>query len=379
MTPAARIAAAIECLDAILAGAAPERVLTNWARASRFAGSKDRAALRDHVFAALRCRASFAHLGGGLTGRGLMIGACRAAEQDPAAFFTGEGYAPAPLTEIECHVPDGPLPEDIPDWIAALWRADLGAEEAIRIAALYRQRAPLCLRLRGDAEADLAQEGITGRRLADPPGAFIVEQGARRVQNSTAYRAGCVEIQDAGAQALCAGLPLRDGARVLDFCAGGGGKILALADHAQIAAFAHDADPGRMVDLPKRAARAGIRVTCLNAENLHAHGPYDLVLCDVPCSGSGTWRRAPQAKWDLTETALAALTATQTQILQMAAPLVAPDGALAYATCSIFSAENETPVADFLRATPGWSRAEGFRRLPDAENDGFFAVILRRS
>jgi 16S rRNA (cytosine967-C5)-methyltransferase len=161
---------------------------------------------------------------------------------------------------------------------------------------------------------------------------------------------------------------------VLDYCAGGGGKALALAARGA-AVTAHDADPGRMRDLPARAARAGARVEIEAAPA----GAFDLVLCDAPCSGSGTWRRAPEAKWRLTPERLAALTELQAQILDQAAPLVAPGGALAYATCSLLEAENGAQTADFLARHPGW-QLENERRLTPLEGgDGFYLALLRRS
>lgn len=381
MTPAARVAAAIDCLDEILAGAPAERVLTNWARASRFAGSKDRAALRDHVFGALRCRASFAHLGGALTGRGLMIGACRANGDAPEDIFTGEGHAPSPLTPDELVPAKGTPPQDVPAWALEMWSAELGAGEAARIAELYRERAPIGLRLRGDIPAlaaELAADGLDLRKGAGPAGAYLAEGHARRLRGTKAYASGAVELQDIGAQELCAALPLKDGDHVLDYCAGGGGKILALADQARIKAFAHDIAPARMADLPARAARAGRRVTCLEGRALPEHGPFDLVLCDAPCSGSGTWRRSPQSKWAFSQAQLDELTRTQLGILEKASPLVAAKGRLAYATCSIFDAENARVIAAFLARHPDWACISQHLRLPDAEGDGFFSAQLQR-
>ena len=143
MTPGARIAAAIALLDAWLGGDAPERLLTNWARANRYAGSKDRAAVRDHVYGAIRCKRSFAALGGAETGRGLMIGAVRAAGDDPAALFTGEGYAPPPLRAGEGGSLDGASEAvrlDLPDWLVAPLRASLGDDFA-PVATALRVRA----------------------------------------------------------------------------------------------------------------------------------------------------------------------------------------------------------------------------------------------
>ncbi len=378
MTPAARLSAAMQILDRILAGSPAEQALTNWARASRFAGSGDRAAIRDHVFDALRCRRSFAALGGGETGRGLILGGLRAAGIDPAPLFTGEGHAPAPVTEAG-RAPDADEVLDLPDWLLPRLRRDLGAELPA-IAEALRHRAPVFLRVnlartdRATAQARLAAEGIETRPHPLSPSALEVTAGARRIQTSGAYTEGLVELQDAASQAVVDLLPLANGMKVLDFCAGGGGKTLAMAARAKLALFAHDADPRRMRDLPARAKRAGARVSLIeNPDQI-----FDLVLADVPCSGSGSWRRAPEGKWLLTEARLAALTATQSAILDRIAPRVGPGGWLGYATCSLLADENRGQIDAFLARNPGW-RLEAERRLiPLDGGDGFYVALLRR-
>lgn len=384
MTPAARISAAIACLDEILGGQAAERVLTNWARSSRFAGSKDRAAVRDHVFDALRKRRSLAHLGGAETGRALMIGALRDMGLDPATMFTGEGHAPPPMTDIEIAYTPGPMPPaiaaDFPDWVYEQMQGDHGAL-ADQVGQIQRSRAPVTIRVnlsrtaRDAVQAELTADGIKTTPVAGCATALHVTENERRLKNSAAFLDGRVELQDLGAQELCHALPLQDGNRVLDYCAGGGGKILALADRAKISAFAHDADARRMADLPVRAARAGAKVTLVKDPAQHAH--FDLVLCDVPCSGSGTWRRTPDAKWRFTPDRLVELTGIQQDILCQAAKLVRPGGVLAYATCSVFADENDAVITAFLDARPEWQRQYQNLRLPDQDGDGFFACILR--
>lgn len=389
MTPGARIAAAAELLDRIRAGAPAEQALTSWARANRFAGSGDRAAIRDHVFDALRCRRSFAAFGGADTGRGLMLGALRAAGRDPAALFTGEGHAPAALTDSEIAHLANPLPDeaeippDLPDWLLPRFHDSLGAEFPAVLAAL-RQRAPVFLRVnlarlgRDAAIARLAAEGIGAVPHPLANSALQVTENARKIQSSTCYAEGLVELQDAASQAVVDLLPLRPGMRVLDYCAGGGGKTLAMAARVPLALFAHDADQGRMADLPARAARAGVRVDRLATAALPKAGPFDLVLTDVPCSGSGSWRRAPEAKWRLTPARLAELCATQSAILREAARLVAPGGVLAYATCSLLAEENRAQVDRFLAETAGWQLVQDRRLTPVDGGDGFYGAILAR-
>ena len=384
MTPAARHAAAIEVLDRVLAGAAAEKALTTWARGSRFAGSGDRAAVRDLVFDALRCRASHAALGGGLTGRGLILGGLKDRGQDPSQVFTGDRHAPPQLTSDEIaggRTPDRLEALDCPAWLAPDLEASLGPDFAPVMTAL-RRRAPVQLRVnlrkatRAAAADRLAVEGIATVPNPLSPAALDVTAGARAVQGCAAYAQGWVELQDAASQAAADTLPVAAGARVLDYCAGGGGKTLALAGRAEAQFFAHDAAPRRMVDLPARAARAGVSVRLLDAPA--AAAPYDLALCDVPCSGSGAWRRSPEAKWRLDRAGLDRLIALQAAILDAAAPLVAPGGVLAYATCSVIEAENGAQVAAFLARSRGWRQAGAWRWRPGEGGDGFFIAHLTR-
>ena len=386
MTPAARIAAAIEVLDIWLAGEPAERALTNWGRANRFAGSGDRAAVRDHVFGAIRCRRSFAALGGAETGRGLMIGALREGGTDPATLFTGEGHAPPPLTDAEGHAPappDDPLVRlDCPDWLAPRLRASLG-DGFEPVMALLRMRAPVFLRVNSaratleEAARALAGAGIATVPHPLSPTALEVTENARRVKSSRVFSDGLVELQDAASQAVVdALLPLATDALVLDYCAGGGGKALALAAvGAQVSA--HDVDPRRMSDLPERARRAGAAIAILRPEDLGAEAAFDLVLVDAPCSGSGAWRRQPEAKWRLDEERLADLGATQAAILRSAARHVRPGGGLAYATCSLLEEENHAVVAGFLDDATGFELMAERRFTPLDGGDGFYVALIK--
>jgi 16S rRNA (cytosine967-C5)-methyltransferase len=383
VTPGARVQAATEVLDEILGGVPAEKALTGWARRSRFAGSKDRAAVRDHVFQALRCRRSYACLGGAESGRDLMLGAVRAQGGDPSDVFTGEGHAPSPLTEAEAAA--GCAPEtlgdrfDLPDWMIPHFEGALGETWADTAKALTA-RAPVVLRVNlrkstvEAAMAILAGEGVLAEPANTSEAAVVVREGARRVSGSRAYREGLIEVQDGSSQAAMERLDVPDGARVLDYCAGGGGKTLAMAARADAQWFAHDAAPRRMRDLPERAKRAGVKVTLL--EDPGRAEPYDLVLCDVPCSGSGTWRRSPDAKWRLTPAALSELCAVQAGILAQAAALVAPGGRLAHATCSLFREENEAQITAFLDEHPAWRQVGAYRWPVSAQGDGFFLSVL---
>ena len=383
----ARHQAAIEILDAWLAGTPLEKALTGWARRSRFAGSRDRAAVRDIVFDAVRKRRSAAARGGSETGRGLVLGLLVENETDPDTVFTGAPHAPAPLDAAErAHLAAPPaMPPnvalDVPDWLAPRLESALGPDHA-PVMALMRERAPVFLRvntLRGsreEAQARLAEEGIATRPhpLADT--ALEVTGGTRRIRQSAAFREGLVELQDAASQAVVAALPLAPGMRVLDQCAGGGGKALAMAARmgGKGTILAHDADPGRMKDLPARAARAGVRIT----RTTRPEGAFDLVLADVPCSGSGAWRRSPEGKWRLTPARLDDLIRLQDRILDEAAPLVAPGGWLAHVTCSLLDEENRDRAEAFLARHREFALEKSRRWTPLAGGDGFGLALFRR-
>lgn len=387
MTPAARVQAAIDVLDEMLGGMPAEQALTRWARRSRFAGSKDRAAVRDHVFDAWRCRRSLSAIGGAETGRGLMLGLLRRSGTDPETVFGAGPYAPLALDAAETAAggPATGLAErlDMPDWLWPRFEASLGAA-APDAAASLQHRSSTHLRVnigKGTPDAareSLALDGVDCVPHPASPTALQVTSGNRRIRQSAAYLEGLVELQDAASQALVDALPLEDGMRVLDFCAGGGGKSLAMAARARIEVFTHDADPGRMRDLGPRAARAGVTVIELASADLDRAGPFELVLCDVPCSGSGSWRRDPEGKWRLSEAQLQALAATQDAILRQAATLTAPAGCLAYATCSVLAEENESRIAGFFAAHPGWSCTLQRRWPVEDGTDGFFTAHLTR-
>lgn len=380
------MAAAITIMDTVLAGEAVERVLTTWARRHRFAGSGDRAAIRDLVFDAVRRLQSSAALGGGMTGRGVLLGLLRQTGHDPDAYFTGIAHAPPILTDAERATPalEDPLVAcDCPAWLAPALRTTLGTDLTAVMTTL-QQRAPVFLRVNlrkatvDGARVALADAGIETRPGPLSPSALEVVTNPRRVAASPAFTEGLVELQDAASQAVADAVPLAPDARVLDYCAGGGGKALALAARSDARIFVHDADPARMSDLPSRARRAGAHLTVLDTSDAMSQAPFDTVLVDAPCSGSGAWRRAPQGKWLLDRAGLDRLCALQDQIFEQAAPLVARGGALIYATCSMLACENTARVERFMAARPGFFRGAQRQFTPLDGADGFFYAILTR-
>ncbi len=399
MTPGARVAAAIEVIDAWWQGAEGlDRVLAGWGRAHRFAGSGDRHAIAEHVYGAVRRLRSACWVAGGpdptrrpparpaAPGRAALIGALVLDGAAPAALFTGDGHAPAPLRSGEAAGPPlGVAPPavrlDLPDWLMAEDR--LGAVPDGALDAL-RRRAPLHLRvnaLKGDpatARAALAEDGVAAVPGPLSPGCLTVTDGHRRVTAARAYAEGLVEIQDAASQAAVDLAAARPGERVLDLCAGGGGKTLALAAAMGNAGalHAHDVSAARLAQLGPRAERAGVRVTVLDP-GAALPGGCDLVVVDAPCSGSGAWARNPDAKWRLDAAGLDRLRATQDALLDRAAGCLRPGGRLLYATCSMMPVENGARVAAFLARHGRFAEVARRAWTPLDGGDGFFAALLR--
>lgn len=380
MLPAARAQAAIEILDRILAGDAAEAALLRWSRGSRYAGSKDRQAVRDLVFDALRRLQSRAIWGGAMSGRGLILGMCREEGIEPSTVFTGQGHGPASVTADELaqtQQPDAEQMLDLPDWLKPIWRKALGGA-ADQVALSQRERAPTWLRVntqRGnvaDVQNRLEQSGISVRPHADLPTALEVLEGARKISGSASYLEGEVELQDLSPQLACTEVPIEG--RILDYCAGGGGKALAFAARGARDVIAHDVDFARMADLPERARRAGANIGL--ARTAQIRGTFDTVVTDVPCSGSGTWRRTPDMKWRLTEERLAQLIQIQQKILHEAAALVKPGGHLIYMTCSVFQEENRNNINEFMSKMPAFSLVAERVFLPPRQSDGFYLAKL---
>ena len=326
-------------------------------------------------------------MGGVEDGRGLMIGHLRRSGIDPGEVFTGTGHAPDPLNERESRAArrleeaTSAVRLDCPDW---LWPqvADSLGDDAEPILALMQIRAPVFLRInsaRTDlmaARKELASDGIQTDRHPLCGTALEVTGNARRVRQSKAFRTGMVDFQDVASQAVieCL-LPYARGRRVLDYCAGGGGKALAFAAGGAETVTAHDSDDSRMADIPVRAERSGIPIDVTDKPQ----GEFDIVLCDVPCSGTGAWRRKPEAKWTLSAGRLAELCGLQDLIFDEASRFVAPGGVLAYSTCSLLNIENEDRVDAFLKRQGNWRRICSRRFTPLDGGDGFFLALLDRN
>ncbi|HET7717015.1 MAG TPA: RsmB/NOP family class I SAM-dependent RNA methyltransferase [Bauldia sp.] len=430
MTPGARLAAAIEILADIEARHRPvAEALKDWGVSHRFAGSKDRAAIGNAVYDALRWRLSSAWVMSNDSPRALVLATVGrrwglgSVGLDTA--IAGDPHAPSPLTTAEKALIDladlaaapAHVKADIPEWLAPrLERAF--AEEWVAEGEALALRPPLDMRanrLKADREKvarALAQFGATPTTLA-PDGLRIppTEKDGRHpnVQVEPAFQKGWFEIQDEGSQIASHLVAAKPGEQVLDLCAGAGGKTLAIAaameNKGQL--FATDSDRTRLAPIFDRLKRAGTRnvqVRPAGAPLDDLHGRMDAVLLDVPCTGTGVWRRRPDAKWRLSERALGDRVADQRRLIDQAVHYLKPGGRLIYVTCSILPDENSDQVAalaermkgivitspesalqatgmsDSARATLQGALAPGGLLLSPRRTgtDGFFVAVLRK-
>ncbi|WP_187972907.1 RsmB/NOP family class I SAM-dependent RNA methyltransferase [Aquibium microcysteis] len=381
MRTGGRLAAAIEVLADIQTRHRPAAdALKDWGLSHRFAGAGDRGAIGNIVYDALRRRRSAAHLLGADTPRALAFGALLLEWGETAAGLNasleGDRFAPAPLDESElAAIAANPLdaaPDavraDVPDWCAPLLRQAFGADWVEESRALS-DRPPLDLRvntLRADRERilrELAGMKAAPTRLA-PHGIRIppIEGSGRHpnVQAEPAFAKGWMEVQDEGSQVAARLAGAEPGMQVLDYCAGAGGKTLALSadmdNRGQL--FAHDSEKQRLApifDRLRRSETRNVQVMSRADELAALEGRMDLVLVDAPCTGSGTWRRRPDAKWRLTERQLEVRMAEQDGILAAASRFVRPGGRLVYVTCSLFPLENAERLQRFLASNAAFT------------------------
>jgi 16S rRNA (cytosine967-C5)-methyltransferase len=427
LTPAARIAAAIDLLEVI--EGAPKRpadaVANDFFRSRRYIGSGDRRAVSDRVWSVLRARRRLGWwLGDARQSARLLVAASLLlegwAKAGVAQAFSGGQFAPMPLSgaenavlsRIAGHTLDHPTMPDavrleVPDWLLPRLVARFGSSLPAEMAALA-EPAALDMRvnmLKGDRAqgvAALVAEGWQAEPTKLSPWGLRID-GRRPVTSGPAFQSGLIEIQDEGSQLVAAMVGAAPGMRVVDWCAGAGGKTLALAgameNRGQI--IACDVSAPRLDGAVRRLRRAGVH-------NVERHlvetgdkwlkrraGTFDRVLIDAPCTGTGTWRRNPDARLRLKETDLAELLPKQASILDTAQSLVRPGGRLVYATCSLLDDENEAQVSGFLLRHPAFRvvplaqawpldqpppNSGNFLSLTPARHgtDGFFTAVLER-
>jgi 16S rRNA (cytosine967-C5)-methyltransferase len=432
MTPAARLSAAIELIDTIDAQRIPAaKALKEWGTAHRFAGSGDRAAISGLIWDVLRRRASSAWIMDADTARARLLGMLKLergldAEQI-AVLCDGGRFAPAPLTDAEHaaltsrSLADAPAPiaGDYPDWLDGYLALAFG-DDRVAEAAAMASRAPLDLRvnsLKAKREKVLASTAHLGTMPTpwSPIGLRIdLSAGARSpgIHAEEDFIKGNIEVQDEGSQLAALLSAAKPGEQVIDLCAGAGGKTLTLAAMMQGKGrlIATDHDKRQLAPIYERLSRAGVHNCDVrtpkgpNDTLSDIHASADLVLIDAPCTGTGTWRRNPDAKWRMRPGALEVRLKDQVSVLDRAAALVKPGGRIAYITCSVLPPENGDQIRQFLARHPGftivppgqtvtvlWDKAEDFAAatLQSPEGllmtprrtgtDGFFVSVLRRA
>jgi 16S rRNA (cytosine967-C5)-methyltransferase len=437
MTPAARLSAAIEVLSAIDTQRVPaQNALKDWGTAHRFAGSGDRAAIAGLVYDVLRRRASAGHLMGADTPRARLLGMLKLERNmsvdDIAKLCDGARFAPEALDDLERKaLESGSLDGapahvagDYPDWLDDELKAAFGDDRVAECAALAR-RAPLDLRvntLKGQRNEVLKSIKHLGAETTSwSPYGLRIELGADArspgIQAEPDFIKGRIEVQDEGSQLAALLSGVKPGEMVIDLCAGAGGKTLALAAlmGGKGRLVATDDDKRRLAPIHERLSRAGVHNAEIRTPKFgpagggadplaDLQGEANLVLIDAPCTGTGTWRRNPDAKWRMRPGALEQRIKDQAEVLDRAAALVAPGGRIAYVTCSVLPQENGAQVRAFL------GRHEGFKLVPPTEvasalgpksadfaaaalvsaeglqmtprrtgTDGFFVSVLRRA
>ena len=395
MTPAARLSAAIDLITAIDTDRVPAaKALKEWGTAHRYAGSGDRAAIAGLVFDVLRRRASSAWIMDDDTPRARVLGMLkreRNMDADAiAALCDGGRFAPAALSDAEHaaltsrSVDDAPphVAGDYPEWLDGHLAQVFGDDRAAEAAAMA-SRAPLDMRVntlnakRDKVQASMAHLGATPTPWS--PLGLRIELGADArnpgIHAEEDFIKGHVEVQDEGSQLAALLSGAKPGEQVIDLCAGAGGKTLALAAMMQGKGrlIATDHDKRQLAPIYERLSRAGIH----NCDVRTPKGPNDtlsdisasadLVLIDAPCTGTGTWRRNPDAKWRMRPGALDVRLKDQIAVLDRGAALVKPGGRLAYITCSVLHQENNAQISAFLARTPG------FEIVPPAQ----VAAVLR--
>jgi 16S rRNA (cytosine967-C5)-methyltransferase len=430
MTPAARLAAAIEIFGTLESERKPAAdALKAWGVAHRFAGSGDRAAIAGLVYDALRRRASSAFIMGAETPRAILLGMLkreRGLDIDAIARLAdGAGYGPAALTDDErkrletVDLAGAPahIAGDYPEWLSAHFTRSFGDAAAEEGAALA-SRAPLDLRVNTlKAEPEKAESMLSD--LKPEPGQWspwalrvrlAADAKSPAIHAEPAFIKGMIEVQDEGSQLAALFSGAKPGEQVIDLCAGAGGKTLALAAMMQNKGqvFATDDDKRRLAPIHDRLARSGARNVqvrtpkSIGGEIDDLKGRCDLVLIDAPCTGTGAWRRNPDAKWRMRPGALEQRQKEQADILDRAVGLLKSGGRIAYITCSVLDEENGMQVRGFLSRHPEFTAqppaevvkaigpAAAFAkaaRLSDVgllmtprttETDGFFVSVLKR-
>ena len=394
-----RANAAIFILDEFLAGQNLNAILSKWTKANRYAGSSDRESIRDIVFDILRVKKTFTFILNKekqvINGRALVFLYSVYYSLPLNDIFTGQKYGPDKLNNYENEFSEiakennergFEVIDNIPDFLLTEFQRSLGSKFN-NVMRLLEKRAPVSIRvnaLKSDVSSILevlSSEGIEGKIAKKVRYGIEIIGNPRRLTQLQAFKDGYFEVQDLHSQKTIEGLPIKEDTKILDYCAGAGGKILNIASllKGNGRFFVHDLDKKKLIEADLRAKRAGIKLKRLNAENMEQHhNSFDYILADVPCSGSGTWRRNPQQKWRITSDSLEEILNRQITILNEVKDLIKKNGLLFYITCSLLKIENEEVVDDFLIQNKNFSLSNKENITIDTQGDGFFCAVLQK-
>jgi 16S rRNA (cytosine967-C5)-methyltransferase len=379
----------IEILDTYLNEAKIDFVLRKWAIKHRFAGSSDRRKIKDIIFDIIRQKKSCEHVGGGFSGRNLLIGYLKLKGTELSSVFDNSKFGPEELTikEQNINVDLSNLSNiyelDFPSWLIPILRRSLLNEFSNVVKAL-RNRSHIQLRVnlkkisRLNAMTELQKNNIECEINELCSTALNVLNGAQHILTSPCFENGFVELQDAGSQLVSELIEINYNDKVLDMCAGAGGKSLSISCGAELDAtyFAWDINFDRMKDIDARSKRAGVKIE--KVIKLSSKSFYNKIIIDAPCSGSGSWRRDPEGKWRLDEDILDNYVKTQRELILKGLKLLAPRGQILYITCSILDIENGKLIDDLISSVLSLRLVKSISLVPSSKSDGFYGAVLEK-
>ena len=379
----------IEILDTYLDEAKIDFVLRKWAIKHRFAGSSDRRKIKDIIFDIIRQKKSCEHVGGGFSGRNLLIGYLKLKGTELSSVFDNSKFGPKELTikEQNINVDFSNLSNiyelDFPSWLIPILRRSLQSEFNNVVKAL-RNRSNVQLRVnlkkisRLNAIKKLKKNNIECEINKLCSTALNVLSGAQHILTSPCFENGFVELQDAGSQLVSELIEINYNDKVLDMCAGAGGKSLAISCGAEMDAtyYAWDINFDRMKDIDARSKRAGVKIE--KVIKLSSKSVYNKIIIDAPCSGSGSWRRDPEGKWRLDEDILENYVKTQKELILKGLKLLAPRGQILYITCSILDIENGKLIDDLISSVLSLRLVRSISLVPSSKSDGFYGAVLEK-
>ena len=379
----------IEILDTYLNEAKIDFVLRKWAIKHRFAGSSDRRKIKDIIFDIIRQKKSCEHVGGGFSGRNLLIGYLKLKGTELSSVFDNSKFGPEELTikEQNINVDFSNLSNiyelDFPSWLIPILRRSL-LNEFSNVVKTLRDRSHIQLRVnlkkisRLNAMKKLQKNNIECEINELCSTALNVLNGAQHILTSPCFENGFVELQDAGSQLVSELIEINYNDKVLDMCAGAGGKSLAISCGAELDAtyFAWDINFDRMKDIDARSKRAGVKIE--KVIKLSSKSFYNKIIIDAPCSGSGSWRRDPEGKWRLDEDILDNYVKTQKELILKGLKLLAPRGQILYITCSILDIENDKLIDDLISSVLSLKLVRSISLVPSSKSDGFYGAVLEK-